>query len=358
MISVIVPVYNAKEYLDACVGSVLSQSYKDIELILVDDGSTDDSGGLCDELAASDPRISVIHRENGGVSQARNTGLDAAKGELIAFLDCDDYILPGMYEDLVGKMTEAGAQIAVCTVMDEQGDGSVRKVDTGEAKLVTGREALISLVTGMGGKAGHRETIWFSVWNKIYDASLFNQAKGDSGGCTAGIRFDPETDSAEDVPVNLAAFAQTDRILYYEKPYYFWRHRDESQSNLRAPEALRGGTRTSRYLFDFAKALEGEDRAPAVTAAVRHFYWYYTGCVYALSQARKLEPKGEGVDGRRPPDYLALRADMLASLREIAADPLYKKYTQSRFKATVWLMLHAPNLFGKLWLCYRGLKRL
>ncbi|MCL1895440.1 MAG: glycosyltransferase [Clostridiales bacterium] len=349
MISVIVPVYNAGEYLEACIDSVLSQTYGNLELILIDDGSTDGSGELCDAFAERDTRIKVIHRENGGVSRARNMGLDAARGDVIAFLDCDDYILPGMYEAMIDRMDKAKAKIAVCTVIDEQENGDVRRWETGETMLITGRDALRKLVTGMGDRAGHRETIWFSVWNKLYDAGIFK----------SGVRFDPETDSAEDVPVNLAAFAMADHILYYERPYYFWRYRRESQSNLRAPKALRGGTRTSRYLFDCAKTLGERDRPAAVTAAIRHFYWYYTGGVYALSQAKKWAKEGGagGAEYSRE-DYISLRDEMRASLKAIASDPAYRKYTAGSFKAAVWLILHIPALFGAMWLFYRRLKRL
>jgi len=386
MISVIVAVYNAEEYLEECIDSILSQSYRDIEVILVNDGSTDGSGDLCEAFAENDDRIVVLHRENGGVSEARNTGLDAAKGDVIAFVDCDDYILPGMYEALLEKMKETRARIAVCTVIDEQEDGRKRKFDTGETMLISGREALRKLVTGMGDRGGHRETIWFSVWNKLYDAKLFNTpkpcvngllrlARNDGQGNSdeeqdndlsgqannffgEGIRFDPETDSAEDVPVNLAAFAKVDHILYYEKPYYFWRYREASQTNMKEPNALRGGSRTSRYLFDSAKTLAEKDRRETVTAAVRHFYWYYTGCVYALSLSRKLAKKGEAAPGREPEDYLLLRKYMLASLVAIVSDPYYKKYTDKKFKAAVWFMLNTPGMFGALWLFYRRLKRL
>ncbi|MDR3364248.1 MAG: glycosyltransferase [Clostridiales Family XIII bacterium] len=342
MISVIVPVFNAAEYLEECVSSVLDQSYSNIELILIDDGSTDGSGGMCETIAARDSRVTVIHRENGGVSRARNTGLDAAKGDIIAFLDCDDYILPGMYETLLEKMEQSGSRIAVCTVMDEQEGGSVRKVDTGETLLISGRDALRQLVCGMGERAGNRETIWFSVWNKLYDAALFKE-----GG---GLRFDPETDSAEDVPVNLALFSAVHHILYYKKPYYFWRYRSESQSNLRAPAALRGGIRTSRYLFDYAKRFGEADRRAAVTSAIRHFYWYYTACVRSLYTARK--------EKRDISDYVALRADMAGQLRITVDDPAYAKYAGICFKAAILLMLHAPALFAALWLCYRKMKQI
>ena len=94
MISVIIPVYNVEKFLAECVDSVLAQTYTDWEAILVDDGATDASGAMCDAYAAKDPRIRVIHRENGGLSAARNTGLKAARGEYVYFLDSDDYIEP------------------------------------------------------------------------------------------------------------------------------------------------------------------------------------------------------------------------------------------------------------------------
>jgi len=127
---------------------------------------------------------------------------------------------------------------------------------------------------------------------------------------------------------------------------------------MKQPEALRGGARTSRYLFDSAKTLPEKYRRETVTAAVRHFYWYFTGCVYALSQSRKLAKKNEAAPGREPEDYLRLRKYMLALLVATVSDPYYKKYTDSGFKAAVWLMLHAPGLFGALWLVYRRLKKL
>jgi glycosyltransferase involved in cell wall biosynthesis len=351
MISVIIPVYNAKDYLEDCIDSVLSQTYGNFELLLIDDGSTDGSGEICDAYAEHDSRIKVIHQENSGVSNARNRGLDEAKGDVIGFLDCDDYILPGMYETLIDNMYRSKVRIVMCTVMDEQPGGNIRKVDTGEKMLISGRDALRNLVTLMGDAAENRETIWFSVWNKLYDASLFKE----------GIRFDPETDSAEDVPVNLAAFSKVDHILYYEKPYYFWRHRYDNQTNLKMPKALKGGARTSRYILDYAKTLNEKERPVAITAAIRHFYWYYTGGVYALSQARKLvgrqtsEPAQN--DGRTPHDYLELRKYMISLLRIMARDPDYKKYTTSGFKAAVGLILNAPGFFGVLWLFYRRIKR-
>lgn len=107
MISIIVPIYNAETFIHRCVDSILSQTYKDIEIILVDDGSKDTSGIICDDYASKNGCVKVIHKENGGVSSARNAGLDMAKGEWIAFVDADDWISPNMYELMIEKAVDA-----------------------------------------------------------------------------------------------------------------------------------------------------------------------------------------------------------------------------------------------------------
>lgn len=114
LISVIVPVYNVESYLRECVESVLGQSYPHFELLLVDDGSTDRSGEICDEYAAKDERVKVIHQKNGGASAARNTGLDAATGEYLFFLDSDDRILPQTFEKMTATLEESAADFVFC----------------------------------------------------------------------------------------------------------------------------------------------------------------------------------------------------------------------------------------------------
>lgn len=113
-ISIIIPVYNCEKYLDKCINSVLNQSFADFELILVDDGSSDHSGKICDKFAKWDKRVFAIHKENGGAAFARNCGLKIAQGELIGFVDSDDYIHPQMYEILLEVMKRTGADISAC----------------------------------------------------------------------------------------------------------------------------------------------------------------------------------------------------------------------------------------------------
>lgn len=116
LISIIVPVYNVEQYLEKCVSSIINQTYKNLEIILVDDGATDNSGKICDELAKLDNRIKVYHKENGGLSDARNYGVEKATGEYIGFVDSDDYIDPEMYEKLYEAIKKEDVDVAECSL--------------------------------------------------------------------------------------------------------------------------------------------------------------------------------------------------------------------------------------------------
>lgn len=121
-ISVIVPVYNVMAYLTRCVDSIRKQTYRNLEILLVDDGSTDNSGALCEKFALEDKRIRVFHKENGGSSSARNLGIEKATGDFIGFVDSDDYIEPEMYERLLAMLLEENLLVAQCSrdEIDEQ----------------------------------------------------------------------------------------------------------------------------------------------------------------------------------------------------------------------------------------------
>lgn len=118
MISVIVPVYNVEKYLERCVKSIAAQTYKDLEILLIDDGSTDKSGEMCDDFQQTDSRIKAFHKQNGGLSDARNYGIEHSAGEFISFVDSDDYIDEKMLETLHRLITENDADLAVCSAMD------------------------------------------------------------------------------------------------------------------------------------------------------------------------------------------------------------------------------------------------
>lgn len=119
LISVIVPVYKVEKYLEKCIDSILAQTYKNLEIILVDDGSPDRCGQICDEYAQKDNRVKVIHKENGGLSDARNAGIDVAKGDFISFVDSDDYILPEMMGEMISAAMKNNCDMAICGVYRE-----------------------------------------------------------------------------------------------------------------------------------------------------------------------------------------------------------------------------------------------
>lgn len=160
-ISVIVPVYKVEPYLDRCVSSIVNQTYKNLEIILVDDGSPDRCGAMCDAWAARDSRIRVIHKENGGLSDARNAGMAVATGELLGFVDSDDWIAPDMYRQLYERMAEDASDIAACGVemVWEDGRPPRRLTKEGDCVLDAG-EAMRAVI----------EESWLKqpVWYKLY----------------------------------------------------------------------------------------------------------------------------------------------------------------------------------------------
>ncbi len=174
LISVIVPVYNVEPYIRKCIDSILAQTYNNLEILLVDDGSTDRSCEICDEYAASDSRIRVTHQANGGLSAARNAGLKMARGNLIGFVDSDDYIDKTMYEKLYRIMKEHEADISICAIeaVDEQGNilGLWDSFSFKEDAVLTGKQALQMLDTERGDYNWH----FVTACNKLLVKRLFD----------------------------------------------------------------------------------------------------------------------------------------------------------------------------------------
>ena len=149
MISIIIPVYNGGDYLRPCFDSIIHQTYQDWELLLVDDGSTDDSGRICDEYAAQEQRISVIHKKNGGQAAARNDGLAKARGEYVSFVDCDDWIEPDMYASMLETMNHEKAEVIICGYKEDYNDGSSKQVNAdGFQATYDAQETVKLLLTG------------------------------------------------------------------------------------------------------------------------------------------------------------------------------------------------------------------
>ena len=173
LISIIVPVYNVEQYLIKCVDSIINQTYTNIEIILVDDGSTDNSGNLCELLAKKDSRIVVYHKENGGLSSARNFGIDKANGEFIGFIDSDDYIDNDMYETLHNLIKKDKSDVSMCglyNIYSNVRDSQVTKIEN----IAVNKEDAIKIVLD-----GKLATI--SAVNKLYKKDIFYNLRYDIG---------------------------------------------------------------------------------------------------------------------------------------------------------------------------------
>lgn len=203
MISIIVPVYNAENSIESCINSILNQSYTDIELILVDDGSRDNSLKICNEKAKNDTRITVIHQENGGVSSARNNGLMVARGEYIQFVDSDDTIEHDMTETLLSMMEKSKADLVVC------GYNNIRN---GIANTVKPKQGIYSIKDYYGFMAYWQfSPIIGSTWNKLFKKRLIDKEN---------IQFEIGESYAEDYMFNLEYLFYTNKIIVSDKCLY------------------------------------------------------------------------------------------------------------------------------------------
>lgn len=201
LISVAVAVYNIEPYLERAVDSILAQTYRNLEVILVDDGATDKSGAICDAYAEKDPRVRVIHQKNGGLDAARNTGIEAARGEYIAFVDGDDWIDPQMYEHMLSAIRQQDADLAVCRYRciykDHTKDGSQDRLAVFEGQQILEQYLL----------EDDKFLIQNAGWNKLYKRSLIGE-----------LRF-PHC-LYEDMPYTIRLLARPARSVYLDRAYY------------------------------------------------------------------------------------------------------------------------------------------
>lgn len=207
-VSVIVPIYKVEPYLKRAVASILHQTYHNLEIILVDDGSPDQCGRICDDYAKEDNRITVIHKENGGLSDARNAGLDAAHGEYIVFVDSDDFIAEDYVETLMQCLKKYDADVAMCSyavTASVELDESIFKASRDETVEVCDRRELLNNLYD----ANHKDATYFIVsWNKIYKASLWQD-----------VRF-PKGRIHEDEATTYKIYDRAQKGVYLHRPLY------------------------------------------------------------------------------------------------------------------------------------------
>ena len=226
LISIIVPIYNVEPYIRNCVESILGQTYKNIEIILVDDGSTDNCGNICDEYRSKDKRIKVIHKNNGGLSSARNAGIDIGSGEYLGFVDSDDWIESDMYESLYNAIIMHKADMSICGRYVVRGSRITAMSDTEIPEVLTRREALSKLLSDKCRSMQH------FAWDKLYKKKLFDN-----------IRY-PQGKYYEDIFITYKLFSKSNKIVDIKSPKYYYLLRDDSIT----------GSMTANKRYDYYKA--------------------------------------------------------------------------------------------------------
>lgn len=232
-ISVIVPVYNCKAYLPACIDSILNQTYNNLQIVLVDDGSTDGSSKICDDYEKQDSRVCSLHQRNQGVSSARNHGLQIATGELVSFVDSDDTLEPDMYELLVRTMQDHRADISHCGFNRVEDGVALPIYDTRQTVLQTSEEAIRCLLMG--------RLFTGSLWNKLFRKKLLD-----------GISFCEELKINEDILFNFEAFKRAKQIVFsdYAKYNYMVRHNKSACFLTPNEKKLKDSLWVNHYMYE------------------------------------------------------------------------------------------------------------
>lgn len=308
LVSVIVPVYKVEDYLDKCVESIVEQTYKNLEIILVDDGSPDNCPSMCDSWAQKDSRIKVIHKENGGVSSARNSALDTAAGDYICFVDSDDFIEP----NAVGYMLEniGDADVIQCSFSYDYLDGRTENCDISEEEFCAD-DAARALIT---------DRVCPEVWGKLYSAHLFS-----------GIRFDGSKKYGEDLYINYFLMKRAEKLISRNVCLYHYMCR-ESDS---ATSHYMTDSRARLYKITGAMA-ENEKDSPLYEACV----YRHTRILFA-TPSRIILGEKEFYDKY----FNVIVKEILAYRRDI----LKNKRLRLKFKISVLMLSLSPKLYARVY---------
>ena len=312
-ISVIVPVYKVEPYLDKCISSIVNQTYKNLEIILVDDGSTDNCPAMCDAWAEKDSRIRVLHQRNQGGGAARNAGLDLASGSLIAFVDSDDYIVPDMYAHLY-TLLEQSVDIAECSYVEVVGDDAVFACGY-ETHSYTVQEAMEEHI---------RDRVFRQlIWNKLYRRHVMD-----------GIRF-PTDKKIDDEFFTYRVLGNANALIYSTKVCYAYRQQSESvmhsmpiSKRIQAVEA-----KTQRHTYI-------KTHFPELTDLSARDLWFT--CIY------------QGQLALRELDDSAARNTMADLITVLKENPISMRTCNAKEK--LWLILARKDL--RLACCVRNILKI
>ena len=261
-VSIIVPVYQVENYIRQCIDSILVQTFTDFELILVDDGSKDKSGQICDEYAVLDQRVKVIHKENGGLSDARNCGMDQAVGNYFMFVDSDDYIAPTMLEYLYKALMNKEADIAVCNFLHFFEEDRKRDFSTNiQSEVLSGAEIFYSR------KNERVYGIWTVAWNKLYKRETLGNVRFRFG------KYHEDEFWANDI------YQMDIKVVTIPECLYYYRQRDNSIM----------GRKNIKRDFDILEALQ--ERIAVYFMDERHADQAYKVMIFSLeylAESKKL----------------------------------------------------------------------
>lgn len=272
LISVIVPIYKVEDYLERCVDSIINQSYSNLEIILVDDGSPDNCPQICDNYAKQDSRVKVVHKVNGGLSDARNAGMEIATGDYISFIDSDDYVHTDMLNILLNVMLKENCEIAQCgTVKFNEGETvALNKIDY-KVKVYNNKEALKELVND-----GHFVQ---TVWNKLYRADVALKTPFRKGKLN------------EDEFWTYLIFAESKKIAEVSADMYFYLQRSTSimgeNYSIRRLDALEAKAERQDYLQENFPELADD--------AYKNFFFM---CLYSYQQVLRNMDKSDRAEAK------------------------------------------------------------
>lgn len=251
LVSVIVPIYKVEDYLEKCVGSILNQTYHNLEIILVDDGSPDNCGKMCDEYAKKDNRIKVIHQKNMGLSGARNSALDIMNGDAVTFVDSDDTIDPHMIEYLVSDMEQYGADIVECQFYRVINNAAKAPEYLKATKVCSCEQALLIDLSSKGGSV--------SACGKLYRRNIFEEHRFELGKI------------GEDSYAIIGSIRNAEKIIIDHRPMYYYYHRNNSITTTGFNERTLDSIKAAKINLEIVK----KDFPGALQGAIFRYDWSY-----------------------------------------------------------------------------------
>ena len=318
LISVIVPVYNVESYISKTIESILAQTYKNIEIILVDDGAKDNSGKICDEYAQKDNRIKVIHKENGGVSSARNCGIREMKGEYICFVDGDDWIAPNFIERLFKVINDNGADMSACSFFNTSSyDVTVMDLEA-DTEIITDRK--FNCVFTEDSYAGYS-------CNKMFRSKIILENN---------ILFDENIHSEEDMLFTIQYLEKCGKVAYIkERLYYYYNRPGSATTTVRLSSRSVSVLKAREKVIDIVKEVAPDCEDIVISSYLSHLI----KVKYLLKDNNDFDEK--------------FNKEINEKIDKYKKKILFLKNVSIKSRIKLFLMVYFPNIFGTV---YRKIK--